>query len=272
MVGLVLGGIYALGALNLYGQLLAADVAPRQVLTQVPIEQLLARGIASLLTPVALLVALLLLVVGLSALLEMAVGKGADQNASPKESSVAGASKGKWKIVDWLLHLDEKPLPVAVFVAGFLALFAPPLMCLSLLGSFAIAVSVMILLKSIVDWDKEGDSWKIMVSWMTAATLCGAIFNSFLQANPLPEAVLNLRDRSCVEGGVVLETGDTWFIKLEDDQVAAIPSRNVDTSQVHYRNVPIESSLMNVLGVGPPRQLAGDLVQGCRRSLPRPHS
>jgi hypothetical protein len=52
VVGLLLGGLYAVGAIQVFGQLEAENLKPLDVLPLMPLEQILARGIAFLVLPV----------------------------------------------------------------------------------------------------------------------------------------------------------------------------------------------------------------------------
>jgi len=272
-IGLTLGCVYALGAISVFGQLYAADVSPSQMLWLVPLEQMLARGIASLIPVASYLALLFVFLYGLRYLMIRMEAQRKERR--PKEVTLdSDKPPSSNRLIKGLKRFEafpeQKPLVWALIIFLIIASMAPPLLMLALLLALLGGVVIVTTLGLHYNWSSSADSDKTFVVWMISVTLCGAIAASFLQANPLPDVSLTLRSGECINGGLVLDAGDTWYVKTHSDHVAAIPSRNVLVSHVRLLDRPIEESALNFLTGRKPMELGELVVRGGRKDVSSP--
>lgn len=223
-----LGVLYAAGAIDVYGQFTAADIPVSDYLPLVPLEQMLGRGIAALVVPLAAGVVFAAIAFvsawGLSGASDDSQRSGKDApEASDAEST---ERKGLRSVPRWL----------PIVGIGCIVLFLPLPLVLGLVISVAFAVvAVLVMWKPI---ERRFQDWRFTAAW-TIGTLVAsfvAVFaQAFLDPRPLPTSTLELADGSTLQGDVIVEGPTTFYLKISDQTIL-----EVDVDRIEQSTLPIE--------------------------------
>lgn len=203
-VGVSLGAIYALGALQTIIQVGAAGLDPIDLFPLIPLNQILGRGIVLAIYPYGALVAMVLILL-------------------------------------FMLHevmpsvLRSKPAIARSFKFGLFLGIGAGLTWLFFSGAWASWLLLPVLLAYlhfVGNWAQQriGQIRGIVATALSFAFLVGTV-HALVAPSPLPQVSLNLRDGSTAAGGLVTNTGQTWLVAT-DSHVRSIPESRVVEAHV----------------------------------------
>ncbi len=219
LVGLSLGLIYGLGALQFMGQLWGEGLGVGDLFPLMPLNQILGRGIL-----MAFGYGLLLIVAALTFIaLDAFIGhpKKAVERLIEKSGVSPQASLPTWFVVLAAFLLLVGCLAYAIF----LLLVAPWL-------GVAMAPLIYLWLRSFRRWaaPRVGRLRGAALAALTFVALAGGI-GSFAIPEPLPAVTLILSNGSVIKGRLVTDTGQSWYV-ASNDVVRVFPTRSVAHSEI----------------------------------------
>ncbi|HWP33291.1 MAG TPA: hypothetical protein VNL97_06040 [Solirubrobacterales bacterium] len=231
LVALSLGGIYALGAASIIGQLQSEHLNTFQIMPLFSIDQILARGIgavtsvAVLAFPVSLMTAL-----GIFQFESFSSSKKKETpESSPDSQGVQFPSS--WPVLFTLM-------------AGIL--FIPgDYLTILLFGLISMFVTIDVVRKAMNRQGKK--NWRPAaflggyLGFVLAATLIGSI----VRPDPLPHVILDLQAGKSIRGSLVASTGANWYIAQEDGRIITVPTSNTKRSTIMYSDPKGSQSLFN---------------------------
>lgn len=229
-MGLVLGLLYAIGAVNLFGQLRAEGLKPEDILPLIPLEQLLGRGITALIENSPYI--LLLLVI--TALAEPSVSR-ATESDEPKPRPDPKTKKKE----------QRRPYIAGGLFALLIVIGTEPAQMLALAISFGLA--------GLVFWQLLGrvPDWSPLVAYLIAniVALFAIVFAaSILLPEPLPAATLTLSSEQSADGRLVAITGSGDYLVAEDDEgVTSFPSNRVVAAAITSEDRTPKRSLIDLI-------------------------
>lgn len=231
LVALGLGGIYALGAVSVIGQLQSEDLQTAQIMPLVPIDQILARGIGAITSvgvlafPVGLIMAL-----GIFQFESFSSGRKKAEPGSPSESS-------------GIQFPSSWPTPIILIVA---ILFAPgDYLTIALFGLITMFVIIDTVRKAMIRRGK--DNWRPTAflggyfGFMLVATLMGSV----VRPAPLPRVVLDPREGPPIRGSLVVSTSANWYIAQADGRIVTVSTSNARQASITYSDPEGSQSLFN---------------------------
>ncbi len=234
-VALGLGGIYALGAASVIGQLQKEHLNAVQVMPLVPIEQILGRGIGAI-TSVALLAFPVGLITALG-IFQFESFSFSKKKGDPKRSA---DSQG--------IQFPSSWSALAILIAGIL--FIP--------GDYlTILLFSLITMFVIIDVVRKAMTRQGKANWRPAAFLGGylgfvlvaTLIGSIVRPDPLPHVMLDLRNGGSLRGSLVVSTNSSWYVASEDDRIVTVPASNVRRLSIAYSDPKGSESLFEkILG------------------------
>lgn len=233
-----LAAIYALGAVSIFGQFLAADLDAVQTMPLVPIDQILARGIGAIIDQAKLglfAVSLAYMVSAVEDLVETRAAKPGGTASARQQQPGSGGMGRRLGIA----------LPVAMLFGGFFLPFG----LVTTLGAGLLAMQALI--PRVRDALVERGHAK----WRPAAFLIGyggflivsAVVGAFTRATPLPEATLIRDSGSLIRGGLVAQNGSDWFIAEDGGRILNAPEGSVAGVTITYPDNVEDESLFQML-------------------------
>jgi hypothetical protein len=211
--------IYALGAVAVYGQLRHAGLNALQTMPLVPVEQLLGRGIGSLVSIFGRALTNFVLAV----LMVAAYWSDRDERVivHPKDWS-------KWM---WLLPISFAF--IAIFGSWGLALVVSVGLATQW-GALAIAgVNSLGGVKALV----------LVASASLLSLVPMSLAVSLVEPSPLPRIEIIRTDGTTVHGELVAETGNVWYVAKPDHTIGAIPNGYVSRTSIEYEDRDTTPSL-----------------------------
>jgi hypothetical protein len=230
LVALALGGIYALGAASIIGQLQAEHLKALQIMPLFPIDQILARGIGAITS-----VAVLALPVGLVTALGIFQFESLVPLKKDEKPDSSPGSKGVQFPSSW----------PALFILLAAVLFIP--------GDYlAIVLFGLITMFVIIDVVRKAMNRRGRQNWRPAAFLGGyfgfvlaaTLIGSIVRPDPLPHTILDMKRGKVVRGALAVSTGANWYV-AQDGQIVAVPTSNVERSHITYSDPKGSRSLFN---------------------------
>lgn len=206
-----LAAIYALGAIAVYGQFSRAGLNASQTMPLVPLEQILGRGIGSVVSDFS------------RAWFNLALGA--------ITVSVYWSERDK--------HVVRRPEDWSRWIW----LFPAFLVATAIFRSWGVAVvvgvgtGVMFAVWSVAGYREVG-GWKGL-----AVIACGSLISilpmtiaaSLIEPPPLPRTELTQTDGVVLQGGLVA-SGDMWYLADEDNNVKGIPASEIEGSVIDYQD------------------------------------
>lgn len=240
MIACALGGIYALGAVSIFGQFHAADLDAVQTMPLVPIDQILARGIGAIINQALLGLLALAFAYAISAIEDIRDAKAVKESGTssvPQKAEESGGTGvgGRLGIV----------LPVVVAFAGFFL----PLGLVTMLGAGILAM------QAVIPRVRDTMVRRGYVKWRAYAFLAGygafllasAVLGAFTRASPLPITTLTKRIGAPVHGGLVAVNGSNWFVAKPDGKILTIPENTVARVTISYSDDVEDESIFQML-------------------------
>jgi hypothetical protein len=215
-----LGLLYGTGAVIKSGQLRGSDLSVRDTLPLIPLEQILAVGIGTLVTS-------LLVVALFGALLWIYL----DQRwwlDEADETKMRQMQKRRPRFWKWYSRIF---LFVFLPFAFFLQFYTSPFFV-------AIPVAAAVLLGVAVRrYRSRGRRHVLYVLFAYFLIVIAArAGDAYVSPAPLPVASLHLHGRANpITGALVVKAGDTWYLSLHEGTYRAIPASRVATAVVRSR-------------------------------------
>jgi len=235
-VGLALGTIYALGAIQTFSQLWERNDL-LYLFSLVPLTQILSKGIA-----LAIAYALILVLTAILA------------------GFFHFASRRRKRLSQQLREGDGLRTPrgkEAGFLAGISLVLLLVMALISLISLYRNAPwSVWAITPLGFAYFHFGDSWLVprvglvraIAVLSIAFVLLVGVLGTIVIREPLPDLVLKLKDNSSIEGELVTTTPDTWVL-IADDVVRIFPGSTVRTASLKEPpNAIDQRSLSQILG------------------------
>lgn len=243
-----LGALYATGALVKAGQLRAEDLPLRDTLPLVPLEQILATGIGTVVSSV-LIVAIYASASLVYLWIYAADADGhaakaeerkrvaetpatlATEETPPAQPESEEAARGGFHRLDsarafgsffvrWMLLPANTVLAFAVFPVFYAVIITA--------GAFMPYVAA--------NYARRGRrAVVLLVTVYFVLVLTCLIANTYFFPDPLPEAELRLRNGAVERGTLVVSTGNAWFITMTDRTYRMVPSDRVAAAIVRSR-------------------------------------
>lgn len=226
---LLLGAIYAYGAVVKAGELHGAGLPVGNTLTLVPLEQILVVGIDKV---IPIVVAALVVVVLAMAFLDRAPEQeGEADQAQERTESRIKASIQILTLVCWV----------------FIAIAAPWTLLLLLVES------------TVVGWyaSTEHSTRRTYAIFSVSAVIVFFAALAWFDPSPLPEARLTKRSGEVVKGDLIATTGSNWYIATGHKEWVAVQAREIEDSRVKAIHKEQNESLYHaitgdrLLGLGP---------------------
>jgi hypothetical protein len=254
-----LAGLYALGALTRTTQLMGAHVTVRDTLPIVPLQQLLATGIGTVIS--SLVNVPIVLFTGLFLALSSATRRGTteDADAEPRSTlspeaiekarvlTAAGRDREADRVIIRAVILDDWKSMLSSFVVGAASVFVayPP----------ATAATVMVLVGLVVlaiaffprEMARRGGLGVLAVAG-AAFAISVTVVNAYIYPQPLADIVLvrsgGLPD---VRGKLVVDTGASWYVRDSPNHVRAVPASKVVDARVRSHGRPRDDRVADVV-------------------------
>jgi magnesium-transporting ATPase (P-type) len=207
LVGLSLGAIYGLGAVQTTAQFRGAGLHAADLFPLIPLNQILSRGIALAIYPYGVLVFMLLvLLFGLHYM-----------------EPIRKRRERKYPLPDYVRRRIVALVLIAAlvwsfFFAGWLTwIIAPPLLAFLHFGG---------------RWAQErvGKVRGLFLASIFLVVVLGAA-TAIITPDPLPKVELSMRDGTSTTGELVASTGQTWYFTY-GDAVRAVPENRVKEAVV----------------------------------------
>jgi len=214
LVGIGVGLIYAIGAVQIAGQASAAGYSALEILPVVPLDAVLARGVAFGLPLVGFIVVMLMI----AALVPIAASW--ETKSSLVRRIVASLRRNTSEQI-----LVTAGCAAIVLLGVFFAVFA-----FAFLLMLAAICIVYVRLEQL-GWDVAGRS---VISGI-AGLLTIAVVGSYLAARPYPECNVTLGSGRHLTGRLITQTDGVLVIEGKNGLVS-VPLRSVQ--QVHMGNIP----------------------------------
>jgi hypothetical protein len=245
LVGLGLGGIYAIGAASAISQLQSAHLQALQVVALIPIDQILSRGIGAITStfvvaiPIALLTA-----AGIFNFEQLRTSK--EEEASTKDEHTAPNSDGRDEQPEKIISLPfpiSGPIGIAL---GLVVIFVPTdYLTIFLFGAMAMGASIRIV-----------RNWRIRENrhpWRPAAFLAGylsfmvvaAAMTAIVRPSPLPQVEMSLHQGDRIQAEFVVLANGTWYLSRPGGDLLAVPASNVKTATLTYHGPEAADSIFN---------------------------
>lgn len=231
---LLLGAIYAYGAIVKAGELRAAGQAVGDTLPLVPLEQLLVLGINAVLPLAAVAIVLLLIVMALT---ERVAAHASDAEAGAKEPK----SRPRKRLPRWVVWVG------AGFWLAWTFVSVEPI---------AWILFAQILAGSWYARSRHTTPKANALFGLSAVTITLAAM-AYLSPAPLADISLTTYGGRELDGELIAATGTNWYIALADDRWTAIEGRTVERVDVTAGEKGKQHSLYeeitgsNFLGLGP---------------------
>lgn len=217
IVGIGLGLVYMIGAVQIAGQASAAGHSPRAILPLYPLEAVLSRGIAFGLP-----------FLGFSVVILMAAAMAPIVSQWAEGSRFAGNAvlflrrpvSRRFLLVESCIAVVFLGIFYSVFAFAFLLMIA--------------AICIVYIRLEHLGWDAAG---RTVVSGI-AGLLTIAVVGSFLAARPYPECIATLTDRNRLTGKLITQANDVLYIE-QKHRLVSVPLRSV-------RKVSVADSQANV--------------------------
>jgi hypothetical protein len=205
LVGIGLGLIYAIGAIQILGQASAAGLTAYVVLPVYPLDAVIARGVSFGMSLLAILLAVLVV-----ALLV------------PPFRAWVSRSKVGARHFGFLLHgTSERVVLLASFIAvAIFGVFAPVI---------ALVMGFCVLAVWFAYWKLRELGWGMFGRVVVAATvglLTLTVFGSFLAARAYPEVVATLRSGQLFEGRLLVQTDGALYVE-RGGLIRSVPARSI---------------------------------------------
>jgi hypothetical protein len=228
LAGIVLGLLYAIGALVRTADLRGAGMSVRDTITLVPIEQHLARGISVALSPETLLTVAVIVVLGL--------------------------------VLHWVLRREQRDvstrtstriLVLVIALLAAVAVFGVVHRPFATLGAaLAGAAMVGVLAATGVSLPRRGQN---AVEGLTPLTSIAALLiavgvlgvtTALVDPQPLPRARLTLDTGKEIRGGLIAVRDGVWYLDVGEDELRGIATTAVVASEIHSRQRPDDERRM----------------------------
>lgn len=235
LIALALGGIYAIGAISIFGQFQAADLDAVQAMPLVPIDQILARGIGAIINQAAFGLLGISGAYAISAFEDMRDGKAQREGKVDASGDTDRASgqifAGRFGVVLW----------TALLIAAFVAPFG----LVTTIGAGFLTLQAVI--PKVRNWmlRHEYKRWRPTAFFVGYCSflVVAAVVGAFTRPPPLPDVVVERGDGSSIRGGLVATSGSNWFIAKTDGGVLSLSQGEGDTATVTYEDEPKDESL-----------------------------
>ncbi len=228
LVGLALGTIYALGAIETVVQLIAADLKPLALFPLIPLNQVLGRGIVLSIT--------FALITPLTAAMAFLVTYG-----TPGRS---------FALVQQLLKIGSRAMIWLLMVVSFAVCLA--LIALALVKAPWIVWAITPFAFGYFYWfglyigSRIGRLRAAALSIVGFVMIAGTIM-TLLFPPPLPGAQLHLRGGRVLRGDLVVSTAEAWYLD-NGQRVRVVPARSVTEAEVEPKVRPVDDrSLADLL-------------------------
>jgi hypothetical protein len=199
LAALLLGGLYALGALLTMADLRGQAINVHDALPLIPIEELLSRGIGT--------------------------------------AVYAGVALGALVMFDQLMHRyqqleDNSSAQRVVWVAAFgmmllalgLAFFALPVVpALSIIVAFLVLVLAEFFLPV---------TMRQSVALAFAPIVIGLVLHFLVAPTPLARATVKPEDSEGVSGVLVTQSDGMWYLETKDGEITAVPNDRLDSAEI----------------------------------------
>jgi hypothetical protein len=234
-----LAALYVIGALTRTTQLMGADVTVRDTLPLVPLQQLLAVGIGAVVQsatylPVVALFGLFALVSTARERRRLAEGDGEDPVPEIDAEALAGAAalrhaghRDEAARVTLLALLrrtwKQSALGFALFALCMVLAYAP-VTALTLVVLTAVLILVIVASPRVL---ALGHPWAF-AAVVTGFVLTVTIVNAYIYPQPLARVIVaRTAGQPDVRGGLVVDTGSTWYVCDARNHVIGIPASQV---------------------------------------------
>jgi hypothetical protein len=235
-----LAAIYALGAISIFGQFLAADLDAVQTMPLVPIDQILARGIGAIIDQALLGLVAIGFALGISAIedmREMRAKRLGKASTSPGLSAGAGSST----LGGWLGLV----VPIAVLFGGFFLPF----------GLVTALGAGILVIQTVIPRARDALVRRGHRKWRPVAFLIGygcflvvsALVGGFSRPSPLPDATLTRKVGEPVHGSLVALNGSNWFLANSAGRITNVPESAVARATITYSDQVDDESLFQML-------------------------
>jgi hypothetical protein len=231
-----LAGIYALGAISIFGQFLAANLDGAQTMPLVPIDQILARGIGAIIDQAVWGVLGISAAYSISTIEDLKEAKARREGQVPSVPDPSGGAGGQ---------IFTGRLGIGMWIALLVAAFFVPFGLVSTIGAGLLTIQSVI--PRVRDWMlRQGyEKWRptAFLASYCAFLVVSAVVGAFTRPSPLPDIRLERSAGKSIHGGLVAANGSNWFVAKPDGMVLSVPGGVVDIATITYSEESDDESL-----------------------------
>lgn len=255
-VAFALGLVYGIGAISIYGQLKGAGLNGIEAMASVPLDQILSRGIGQAASTFAKVLVYAFVIAACAAMFYLPEAAERSEPASTTEPTQL--SWGVRHVARFAHWLATTPLAAGGAISLVVAalLIETPRRDAEVLG-ITIGVTGMAIFAAVNITRRRGEAGvrRLVVVYATAylTYLVGIVVaTAFLNPAPLPHARLRMKHGGSVEGGLISESGSSWYVTQDNKSVLVVDSRLVTRSFITFPHRRPEQSALDWLLNRPP--------------------